>query len=217
MISWELFSVRAQLWGLDPRSVAEWGTWARSNERSVSFRTKGRWRQAHRAVGRLDTAHKQARAILATGWTPSAAVHGFVRGKSTKSAAAVHAGSRSALTLDLEDFFGQVTSTVLRTLCGPSSTSVYATGSKVLASGKVLSPWATARVPCYQTLLSGGWTTRSKALPTGTGSPTHAGWTTSRSLAQVFPISLGAPCRGACSGLKMGCGRPVDVVVSMVP
>lgn len=109
MISWELFSVRAQLWGLEPRSVAEWGTWARSNERSVSFRAKGRWRQAHRAVGRLDTAHKQARAILATGWTPSEAVHGFVRGKSTKSAASVHAGSRSALALDLEDFFGQVT------------------------------------------------------------------------------------------------------------
>ncbi|MCE7483397.1 hypothetical protein LZG07_15940 [Microbacterium profundi] len=33
----------------------------------------------------------------------------------------------------------------------------------------------------------------------------------------ALPISLGAPCRGACSGLKMGCGRPVDVVVSMVP
>ncbi|MGP6206094.1 reverse transcriptase family protein [Microbacterium sp. F2] len=36
-------------------------------------------------------------------------MHGFVRGKSTKSAASVHAGSRSALALDLEDFFGQVT------------------------------------------------------------------------------------------------------------
>lgn len=109
MISWELFSVRTQLWGLEPRTVSEWSTWARSNERSVSFQTKGRWRQAHRALGRLDTAHKQARAILTTGWTPSAAVHGFIRGKSTKSAATVHAGSRSALALDLEDFYGQVT------------------------------------------------------------------------------------------------------------
>lgn len=109
MISWELFSVRSQLWGLEPRSVSEWGTWARSNERSVSFLTKGRWRQAHRAIGRLDTAHRQARAILATGWRPSEAVHGFIRGRSTKSAAAVHVGSSSALALDLEDFFGQVT------------------------------------------------------------------------------------------------------------
>ncbi|MGM1018491.1 MAG: reverse transcriptase family protein [Actinomycetota bacterium] len=109
LISWELFSVRTHLWGLEPRTAPEWGTWARSNERPVSFRTKGRWRQAHRAVGRLDTAHKQARAIIATGWTPSEAVHGFIRGKSTKSAATVHAGSSSALALDLEDFFGQVT------------------------------------------------------------------------------------------------------------
>lgn len=109
LISWELFSVRIQLSDLGPRTVSEWGTWARNNERSVSFRTKGRWRQAHRAMGRLDTAHRQARAMLAAGWKPSEAVHGFVRTKSTKSAAAVHAGSPVALALDLKDFFGQVT------------------------------------------------------------------------------------------------------------
>ncbi|WP_268815545.1 reverse transcriptase family protein [Microbacterium sp. SLBN-154] len=109
LISWEIFSVRIQLADLPPRSAPEWDAWARKNERVVSFRTKHRWRQARRATGRLDSAHKQARALLAAGWAPSAAVHGFVRTKSTKSAAMVHSGARAALTLDLADFFGQVT------------------------------------------------------------------------------------------------------------
>lgn len=108
LISWEQFSVRLQLGGLEPRAASEWSTWASHNERSVSFCSKGRWRQAHRALGRLDTAHKQARSLLATGWTPSEAVHGFIRGRNTKSAAAVHSGTRFALALDLKDFFGQV-------------------------------------------------------------------------------------------------------------
>lgn len=109
MISWEMFSVRIQLGDLHPRSAPEWDDWARKNERIISFRAKHRWRQARRATGRLDSAHKQARTLLAAGWAPSAAVHGFVRAKSTKSAAAVHAGANAVLTLDLADFFGQVT------------------------------------------------------------------------------------------------------------
>ncbi|WP_454115801.1 reverse transcriptase family protein [Microbacterium aurum] len=36
-------------------------------------------------------------------------MHGFVRGKSTKTAAMVHVGAHAALAVDLEDFFGQVT------------------------------------------------------------------------------------------------------------
>lgn len=109
LISWEMFSVRIQLADLRPRSAPEWDAWARARERTVSFRVKHRWRQARRATGRLDSAHKQARGLLAAGWVPSPAAHGFVRTKSTKSAAAVHVGTSAALTLDLEDFFGQVT------------------------------------------------------------------------------------------------------------
>ncbi|WP_179546888.1 reverse transcriptase family protein [Herbiconiux flava] len=46
--------------------------------------------------------------MLAVGWTPSDAVYGFIRGRNTKSAATIHAGSRAALALDLADFFGQI-------------------------------------------------------------------------------------------------------------
>jgi len=108
LISWEIFSVRIQLADLHHRSAPEWDAWARKNERVVSFRAKRRWRQARRATGRLDSAHKQARALLAAGWAPSEAVHGFVRARSTKSAATAHAGASTALTVDLADFFGQV-------------------------------------------------------------------------------------------------------------
>lgn len=96
------------LGGLAPRSASDWQVWAQENERAVSFKRKHRWTHATRATGRLDTSHKQARAMLSAGWAPSDAVHGFIRGKSTSTAAASHIGTSAVLAIDLADFYGQI-------------------------------------------------------------------------------------------------------------
>lgn len=106
---WRWFAVRASLGNLDPRSTAEWERWAVPFHRQIAFRIKKRWRSTVRVRGRLDAAHRQARELLRHQWNPAESVHGFVKGRSTRTAAAPHAGAKVVLAVDLEDFYGQVT------------------------------------------------------------------------------------------------------------
>lgn len=108
-MEWEWFALRVSLADLDPRDPVSWQEWALPFCRKVGFRVKGRWRSSLRAYGRLDLAHRQARELLTHGWQPAASAHGFVKGRSTKSAAARHAGAKVVLVVDLSDFYGQIT------------------------------------------------------------------------------------------------------------
>lgn len=108
-MDWEWFALRVSLADLDPRDPVSWGDWARPFCRKVNFRVKGRWRSSLRAHGRLDLAHRQARELLTHGWQPATSAHGFVKGRSTRSAAARHAGANVVLVVDLSDFYGQIT------------------------------------------------------------------------------------------------------------
>lgn len=108
-MEWQWFALRVSLADLEPRDPAAWQDWAVSFCKVVNFRVKGRWRSSLRAQGRLDLAHRQARELLTHGWQPAASAHGFVKGRSTRSAAARHAGAQVVLVVDLSDFYGQIT------------------------------------------------------------------------------------------------------------
>lgn len=84
---------------------SEWDQWASENSRPVRFRGRDGWR----SVGPLDSLLKRMAATLQAEYKAPASVFGFVPGRSTFSAAQVHVGAESALTVDLKDFFGQVT------------------------------------------------------------------------------------------------------------
>lgn len=109
LLSWEWFSVRVGIADLRARSAAEWSLWAQEKHKPVSFKIKNKWRTTVRAVGRLDSAHKQARLVLLMASSPADSVHGFVRKRNTRSAALPHVGASAVLAVDLKDFFGQVT------------------------------------------------------------------------------------------------------------
>ncbi|RKR12638.1 reverse transcriptase family protein [Arthrobacter oryzae] len=86
-------------------SLSEWDNWAGENSRPVRFRGRDGWR----SVGPLDSLLKRMAGTLQSEYSAPDSVFGFVPGRSTFSAAQVHIGAESALTVDLKDFFGQIT------------------------------------------------------------------------------------------------------------
>ncbi|MGG7508588.1 reverse transcriptase family protein [Plantibacter sp. YIM 135249] len=90
------------------RSAEGWAEWAKQYHMPINFPSKHRWRRTVRATGRLDVAHRQAKSLLTAGWHPADSAHGFVRRRSTMTAAAPHVGSKIVLAIDLADFYGQV-------------------------------------------------------------------------------------------------------------
>jgi hypothetical protein len=98
--------------GLAPSTTAmsDWSDWTLEHSRRTRFRGRDGWR----SVGPLDSLLKEMALILQTYYQPPASVFGFVPTRSTVDAAAIHIGSESALTLDLRDFFGQITASRVR-------------------------------------------------------------------------------------------------------
>lgn len=108
MIEWITFSTRLGLYPEKPRSAELWSEWASAYQVPIRFKTHRRWRESVRALGRLDVSLRVAKSLLAAGWTPAEPVHGFVRGRSTLTGASMHVGSEVVLSVDLKNFFGQV-------------------------------------------------------------------------------------------------------------
>lgn len=108
MIDWPIFSSRIGLFREPARSPQEWNEWAAVYRREIKFRSGRRWRVSTRAVGNLDSAFKIASTLLSAGWSPPRSVHGFIRGRSTLTGASPHAGSKLVLSVDLKDFYGQI-------------------------------------------------------------------------------------------------------------
>lgn len=111
MIGWNTFSARVGIGFEEARTAELWTEWAAKYHRPIRFRTHRRWRETVRAVGHLDVSTRSAKSLLAVGWTAPWSAHGFVRGCSTVSAASPHSGAKVVLSVDLKDFFGQVTYT----------------------------------------------------------------------------------------------------------
>lgn len=86
-------------------SSSEWAMWASANSRPVRFRGRDGWR----STGPLDSLLKRMSATLQSVYQAPDSVYGFVPNRSTFTAAQVHIGAKSALTVDLKDFFGQIT------------------------------------------------------------------------------------------------------------
>ncbi|WP_355705036.1 reverse transcriptase family protein [Microbacterium oxydans] len=74
----------------------------------VSFPVRGGRRVTVRSVGRLDLSLRAFKSLIAEVSFPHASAHGYVRGRSTVSAATPHVGSSLVLSVDLKNFFGQI-------------------------------------------------------------------------------------------------------------
>lgn len=112
----DLKLVRAGREGTVPASTSpsDWSAWTSRHSYSVRFRG----RNGMRSVGPLDLILKRLATSLHEIYVPPDSVFGFVRGRSTLSAAKVHVGAESALTVDLKDFFGQIDEVRVRTALG---------------------------------------------------------------------------------------------------
>jgi RNA-directed DNA polymerase len=108
MIEWAIFSARIGLYSEAPRPPASWSTWAQRYHKPVSFRVRRRWRESVKATGRLDLAQRAAKGLLGSVRSEHPSAYGFVRGRSTYSAALPHVGAKLVLSVDLKDFYGQI-------------------------------------------------------------------------------------------------------------
>ncbi|WDG17469.1 reverse transcriptase family protein [Microbacterium sp. Clip185] len=109
MLDWDTFAARTGLLRDETRSAADWREWTLPQLRPVRFRTHRRWRESVRAIGKLDNATRIAKLLLGSDRRFADAVHGFMGGRSTVSAATPHLKAPVVLTVDLASFFQQVT------------------------------------------------------------------------------------------------------------
>lgn len=70
---------------------------------------KGTSREIQSPNRSLKVLQRKVVQVLAASYEPSKIVHGFVRGQSIASNAAIHRGKRWVLSVDLRDFFGTIT------------------------------------------------------------------------------------------------------------
>lgn len=108
MIEWPEFAARLSVLHEKPRDHVEWAGWASKYRAEILFPTLSGLKKTVRSIGRLDVALRATKQILHEVVRPRASVHGYVRGRSTVSAAQPHAGSPLVLAVDLKGFFGQI-------------------------------------------------------------------------------------------------------------
>lgn len=108
MIEWPEFAARLSVLQEQPRDHLEWAEWASRYRAEIVFPTRGGLKKTVRSIGRLDIALRATKQILHEVARPRSSVHGYVRGRSTVSAALPHVGSSLVLAVDLKGFFGQI-------------------------------------------------------------------------------------------------------------